>query len=147
MMDDVVKPRHGVDVQQYKGTPRRTKGKEKSNWQKFLSFIAPWLNEKRLLGERYLEAQVGKLEAEMEKNQAEAINQLADATLKIQQAKDIARKASEKEVLKFNAIGDKIITDQDISNHIAEIENRINYLSSIHGFKIDIHIEKGSDDK
>ena len=129
-----------VHLETYKGIPKQLSKKEKSSWDKFIEFILPWLNEKRILGERFLLAEVSKKEAEVLNIKADAFNKLADATVKIEQAKKIAREAEQIEIEKSKEFDNTVINDEMINRKINEIENKLTALSTIHGFKINIKV-------
>jgi hypothetical protein len=79
----------------YSGRPKNAG--EESNWKKFLSWLVPWLNQKRLLGEAYLEAEVQKeqaqardLEASAKLKHAQAEKEHAEAILSLSKAQEVA---------------------------------------------------------
>jgi len=70
----------------YKGVPN--KEGEQTGWQKFLTWICPWLREKIGLGDEYLKSQVRKENAVAAKEESEAI-------LNIEKANKFAAEATE----------------------------------------------------
>lgn len=84
----------------YNGIPKK-KG-EINNWNKFLSWLVPWLNQKRLLGEAYLEAevelqqaQVRDLEAAAALKLAQADREHAEAMLSLSKAQEVVAETAE----------------------------------------------------
>jgi hypothetical protein len=136
-----------VHLEKYKGIPKQLSKKEKSSWDKFIEYILPWLNEKRILGERFLLAEVSKKEAEVLNLKADALNKLADATLNIEKAKKIAREAEEIEIEKSKEIDNIVINDEMINDKMNEIENKLTALFAIYGSKFDIIVKSIEEQK
>jgi predicted RNA-binding protein Jag len=132
-MSDVIKYDQSTDMVTYQGVPKKVSLEEKSNWQKFLSYIFPWLNEKRLQVERFAEAKV-------KREEAEALNILADAQLKQEQARKIAIEADMLEVQKNEELEHKVFNQHDIEQKRQEIEDKLSYLFATYGLKITIEI-------
>lgn len=127
-----------VHLEAYKGIPKQFSKKEKSSWDKFKEFIFPWLNEKRKLGERFLLATIEDKEAEALKKKSEAFKNYADGTLKIEQAKKIAKEAEQIEIEKSREFDNIDINDEMRSRKIDELENKLRAYSAIYGLRIDI---------
>ncbi len=129
-------------IQKYVGVPNESSTKEKSNWKKFFEFLTSWLSEKKNLGERYLAAKV-------KNEEAEAMSKMADAILKIEQAKKIARESRTLENEKMLEIGDKNFTTQEIEEMVKNIEDKIKVLSIVKDASIEIEtlkLTKGKED-
>lgn len=118
-------------IEKYNGIPNEGGKNEKTKWEKFLNKIIPWFVKKRELGERFLIAKVLKEEAE-------AINILADAKMKVEQAKKISVETRLLEQEKLKKINLSKISDDDINARISELEDRLRYLSNVKGLRIDI---------
>ena len=130
-MGELKKYSQETDLHRYLGNPRSSAPGEKSNWKKFVSFIIPWLNQKRILAEDFLQVKV-------DKEKAEVINILADALVKIQEAKKIAIQAKQIEIEKLPEQHNFSYTEDDFQKQLKHVEDLISYLSSVHGFKISI---------
>ncbi|WP_118975752.1 hypothetical protein [Taibaiella koreensis] len=135
-MHEIKDPVIRTEIERYTGIPNGSSVKVKSAWKRFIEFITPWLNEKRLLAERLLEAEVRKREAE-------ALNTTADAELKFQQAKKIATETAIMEQDKLNTIDINHISVEDIEATMQSLKDKLAYLSAVHGTRIDIYPSKG----
>lgn len=127
-------------IQKFSGEPKKKDDREKSRWRRFIGFLLPWLEEKAIQGERYLAAKVAKEEAEAFKMMAEGMNNLADAALKIKQAKKIAEEVEKVEEQKAKELKVGEYTDEEIKDKFQEMEEKIQRLFALYGTKIEISI-------
>lgn len=125
----------------FKGTPNKTIKKELNTWRRFLRIITPWLNEKRILAEEILDAEVDKRRAEAKKTEAEAIDTLANAHKKVAETREIYNRIEkEKEQISL-----KLEID-DLEEQFKRLSDKLNYLRVVHGGGI-VKIEQKNKDK
>jgi hypothetical protein len=136
-MNELMRNPEDGQLQVIEGRPKTSTSKELSSWKKFVCFILPWLGEKRELGDRFFAAKVMNEEANAFKTYAEGLVQLATA-------KKIARETTAMENEKLAEMNKTSFTQADIDAKMAEVEEKMKLLSTIHGAQITIQAEQES---
>lgn len=111
-----------TSLQKYEGRPHQpNRSGEKSAWNRFVTWVLPWLRRKRELADDFLEAEVLN-------KKADALTKIADAELKFAEARKTAAETAEiaarLEEAKFRHLGEVLGPDLErIGLPLAELES------------------------
>jgi hypothetical protein len=135
--------REELPVAVFTGTPKRPdKQHEPSKWKQFIRWLSPWLNEKRRLGEDYLEARVQNEAASALVKLSEAKERQANARKILVEAATMAAKLDEQKLatvkkdLQQDAENLRPI-DAEIQRRIDALEEKLAQAKLLHGFSIE----------
>ena len=132
---DNLPPERDTTLPQIRGGPRKPEiPGEETKWERFLKWFCPWLNQKRRLGERFLEAEVTIKEAEARNMQAQALKTAMEAA---EIAKRIERKRIANEPACTQSRGNNATNySADLDNALSELEGRLKELRLKYGTRI-----------
>ena len=131
------------DANTYKGVPRKDRSLEKTQWQRFLEYLFPWLKDKWALGNQYITAKVRKEEAQAMEHAASAQRHLAEVEkLQVERLKlmqEVVHESEKLEKEKMLSYGDDMHFDnKDLEEAMLRLAEKLDRHRVIHGLSVSI---------